>query len=350
MNIFVENKSSKIALINFTKEMSAYHTAVISILNEKNPVRLLHCGVIECLNLCNASFGIYCSYKEEQIFKIEHVKNFKFKAGKQIIVSPEIINSLNNGKRAILTDIDEFDFIENDYVRNYGIESVLISGIYNRKKMMGALILFDNKRSHKFTNLDCHKILIFSETIAFALDNLKTIRSNKIKAQTDSLTGLLNHKVFINKVDYEIKRSLRYNRSLSISMFDIDNFKQINDRYGHLAGDKILVVLSEICKKLFRTVDYCARYGGDEYAVLLTETSIDSAKEVLARLRNTVLEKEVHYQSSKIRFSISIGIAAIDNECVTVEKLIERVDAAMYEAKQSSDHQIVLWEKSLVIP
>lgn len=349
MNIFVENKSSKITLNSFTKEMSAYHTAVISILNEKNPLKLLHSGVTECLNLCNASFGMYCSYKEEQVFKIEHVKNFKFKAGKQIIVSPEIINTLNNGNRAILTDIDEFNFIENNYVRNSGIESVLVSGIYNRKKMIGAFILFDNKRSHRFTDLDYHKILIFSETIAFALDNLKTIRSNKIKAQTDSLTGLLNHKVFVNKVDYEIKRSLRYKRSLSISMFDIDNFKQINDRYGHLAGDKILVVLSEICRKLFRTVDCCARYGGDEYAVLLTETSIDSAKEVLARLRNTVLAKEVHYQSSKIKFSISIGIAALDDDCVTVEKLIERVDTAMYNAKQSSDHQIVLWEKPIII-
>jgi diguanylate cyclase (GGDEF)-like protein len=343
MNIFVENKSSKIALNSFVREMSEYHTAVISILSEKNAVRLFHSGVTECLNLCRASSGVYCSYKEKQIFKIEHVKNFKFKAGKHIIVSSEIINSLNNGQRAILTDIEEFDFIEKESMRDSGIKSVLISGIYYRKKIVGALILFDNKRSHKFNDLDCHKILIFS------LDNLNTIRSNKIKAQTDSLTGLLNHKVFVNKVDYEIKRSLRYGRSLSISMFDIDNFKQINDRYGHLAGDKILIVLSEICKKLFRTVDYCARYGGDEFAVLLTETSIDAAKEVLTRLSNTVLTKDVHYQSSKIRFSISIGIATLDSECVTAEKLIERADAAMYDAKQSSDLQIVLWENSLFI-
>jgi diguanylate cyclase (GGDEF)-like protein len=347
MNIFAENKSSKIVLNSFAKEIIEYHTAVITILNEKRSGKLLHNCTIELLNLCNASAGMYCSYNSEKTFTVEYAINLKCKPGKQLIIPSEMIKSSGNSVRTILTDIHFLKLIGDEVITFSDSKNVIISTIYSRRKMYGVFILFDNKLCHRFTNLDFHKISNFSEIIAFTLDNVQSICSNKKKAQMDSLTGLFNHKAFLNKTEFEIKRSLRYKRPLTICMFDVDNFKQINDNYGHLAGDKILVILSEICKKLFRTVDFCARYGGDEYIVLLTETPIEAAKEVLTRLRDTVLSKEVQYQSIRIRFSISIGIAAIDDDCSTAEKLIERADAAMYNAKQSSESKIVLWRKEI---
>lgn len=348
MKVFAEPNSSKIDSGVISKDILCYHTAVISILGHKSLRRLFRNSTHQTIVLCNAAAGLYGVFQSDGSLTIEYSTSSKFKTGKHISFSAQLIELLHNGNKTILTTIESLQLETNLKISNPGFNQVIISSVQIRKKINGVLVFFDDKNSYSFTDHDFHKVSIFSETVSFAIENILAISLNKKKALTDSLTGLYNHQAFINRADYELKRSLRYNRPLSMCLFDIDNFKQINDHYGHVAGDKILVLLSEICRKVFRTIDYCARYGGDEFCVILTETPIQTAKEVMMRLQDTVKSKSLIYRSCKVSFSISIGIASIDQECSNVEKLIERADAAMYQAKQSANERIVLWRKSCV--
>jgi diguanylate cyclase (GGDEF)-like protein len=348
MTLFAERSSPKIALNGFAKEIVLYHSAVIKILNEKNLNKLFRNSILQSTELCKASAGMFCSYRNENILNVEYATPGKYKSGNQFVIGNEILLLLKKRvKKNLLVPVELLNIMQNDSVFLDAHSSVIVSAIYVRKRLSGLVLLFDDKHSHEFTKGDLSLMSIFSETISFAAENLISMHISKQMAQTDSLTGLYNHRAFLNRADYEVKRSLRFHRPLTIAMFDVDNFKQINDRYGHLAGDKILMTLSEMCRKLFRTIDFCARYGGDEYSVLLTETSIDVAREVVVRLRDAVLNKPVHYQKQKICFSISIGIATLDTECTTVEKLIDRADTAMYFAKHISNDKIALWNKRL---
>jgi diguanylate cyclase (GGDEF)-like protein len=347
MKVFAETNSSKIDSGTVSKDIFSYHTAVINILGYKSLRRLFRNSTHQSILLCNAAAGLYCAFNPDTSLTIEYSTNNKFKPGTHISLSAELIELLQNGNKTVLTTIDSLQLEPNNKVACSEFQQVILSSVHIRKKINGFLVFFDDKNRYSFTDHDFQKVSIFSETVSFAVDNILTISLNKKKAQTDSLTGLYNHQAFFNRADYELKRSLRYNRPLSMCLFDIDNFKEINDNYGHIAGDKILVLLSDICRKVFRTIDYCARYGGDEFCVILTETPIQTAKEVMVRLQNTVRSKSLMYRSCKVTFSISIGIASIDQECSSVEKLIERADAAMYQAKQSANERIVLWRKSV---
>lgn len=347
MKVFAETNSSKIDSGIISKDILCYHTAVLNILGYKSLRRLFRNSTHQSILLCNAAAGLYCTINPDTSLTIEYSTNNKFKPGTHLSLSAPLIELLQNGNKTILTTVDSLQLELNTTIASPEFDQVIVSSVHIRKKINGLLIFFDDKNSYSFTDHDYHKISIFSETVSFAIENVLTMSLNKKKAQTDSLTGLYNHQAFFNRADYEMKRSLRYNRPLSMCLFDIDNFKQINDHYGHVAGDKILVLLSDICRKVFRTIDYCARYGGDEFCVILTETPIQTAREVMARLQNTVRSKSLMYRSCKVTFSISIGIASIDQECSNVEKLIERADAAMYLAKQSANERIVLWRKSI---
>jgi diguanylate cyclase (GGDEF)-like protein len=346
MKVFAETNSSKIDSGIISKDILCYHAAVITILGYKSLKRLFRNSTHQSVQLCNAAAGLYCTFNQDSSLTIEYSTSNRFKPGTHISLSAELIKLLQNGNKTILTTIDSLHLELNNKTAGSQFQQVILSSVYIRKKIDGFHLFFDDKNNYCFTDHDYHKISIFSETVSFAVDNILTISLNKKKAQTDSLTGLYNHQAFFNRADYEMRRSLRYNRPLSMCLFDIDNFKEINDHYGHVAGDKILVLLSDICRKVFRTIDYCARYGGDEFCVILTETPIQTAKEVMVRLQNTVRSKSLMYRSCKVTFSISIGIASIDQECSNVEKLIERADAAMYQAKQSGNERIVLWRKS----
>jgi diguanylate cyclase (GGDEF)-like protein len=347
MKVFAETNSSKIDSSTISKDILCYHSAVINILGFKSLKRLFRNSTHQSILLCNAAAGLYCSFHVDTPLTVEYSTSNRFKPGTHISLSTQIVELLQNGNKTILTTIDSLQLETNNKIESHEFQQVILSSIHIRKRINGLLIFFDNKNGYSFTDVDFHKVSIFSETVSFAIENIKTISLNKKKAQTDSLTGLYNHQAFFNRADYELKRSLRYNRPLSMCLFDIDNFKQINDHYGHIAGDKILVLLSDICRKVFRTIDYCARYGGDEFCVILTETPIQTAREVMVRLQDTVRSKSLMYRSCKVTFSISIGIASIDQECCNVEKLIERADAAMYHAKRSSNERIVLWHNSV---
>ena len=155
-------------------------------------------------------------------------------------------------------------------------------------------------------------------------------------ASTDKLTGLYNRNKFDQLLNYEIERTKRYNTSFSILMFDIDSFKEINDTSGHIIGDKILNELSQFIKSKIRKVDIFARWGGDEFVILLPSTDIEGAKKFAEKIRKEV---EMHKFNAKRRLTLSIGVTEYVKDEDSAS-LIRRVDKCLYEAKKAGKNTV----------
>ena len=161
-------------------------------------------------------------------------------------------------------------------------------------------------------------------------------------AHTDPLTGLNNRRSILAAGEREFQLFRRYQRPLSAGMMDIDHFKQVNDKYGHAAGDEVLKVLASICRHTLRNVDLYGRFGGEEFLFLLPETPGDKAIIVAERLRKALEETVVRTAAGdEIRFTVSIGLATTDPSDNSLEDLIHVADANLYVAKNSGRNRVV---------
>ncbi len=159
-------------------------------------------------------------------------------------------------------------------------------------------------------------------------------------ATTDSLTGILNRRHFLKCGEEEIERACRYERSLSILLMDIDHFKNVNDTYGHAAGDEALRTMTKMCRLALRTNDIFGRMGGEEFAAVLPEIDIKNALEVSERIRMSLEKLEIDYDGKPIRITVSIGVTSLESLDRNIESLLKRADKALYTAKNNGRNRI----------
>jgi diguanylate cyclase (GGDEF)-like protein/PAS domain S-box-containing protein len=153
------------------------------------------------------------------------------------------------------------------------------------------------------------------------------------QAITDDLTGLFNRRHFMERAALELKRAQRLKRDLALAMIDLDWFKRINDTYGHVAGDQILVAFVQAIRVQVREIDLIARFGGDEFIVLFPETTDSQAAEVVERMRLSLASGAVDQSGTAVELSLSAGIAQLGEEAKTLDALIQRADKMLYRAK-----------------
>ncbi len=164
------------------------------------------------------------------------------------------------------------------------------------------------------------------------------VRTEQATALQDVLTGIPNRLAYERRSGEEFARWRRYKHALTLLVLDIDHFKQVNDRYGHQAGDKVLRIIAQLLKKEVRDVDFMARYGGEEFVVLLPETALEGARVVAEKLCACVRECEFHHGGQRVPITISCGIAVF-KEGDTVSQVFERSDAALYRCKLKGRNQ-----------
>lgn len=167
-------------------------------------------------------------------------------------------------------------------------------------------------------------------------------RELEYQAHTDVLTGLHNRRHFFELAEQELTRSRRYGKQLSLLMLDVDQFKLLNDTYGHHVGDTVLQKLSEICTRTLREIDIAGRIGGEEFAILLPETMADHALEVAERLRLAIAGATVQREQGDcpVQFTVSIGITSLVATDSQIDELLRRADAALYVAKQAGRNRV----------
>ena len=159
------------------------------------------------------------------------------------------------------------------------------------------------------------------------------------KALRDVLTGIPNRQAYEERLAEEIARSKRYGAALTMVVWDIDNFKNINDTFGHAAGDRVLKVIASLLSERVRETDFVARYGGEEFVTLMPETELDVAMKVADKLRMDIEQTPFHFRDTRVPMTISAGLAQYQAEEIA-NNLFERADAALYKAKQAGRNQI----------
>jgi diguanylate cyclase (GGDEF)-like protein len=162
----------------------------------------------------------------------------------------------------------------------------------------------------------------------------------KVLASVDGMTGLFNRRHFLSLTEIEWNRYQRYRRPMSLVLFDIDRFKSINDRFGHQAGDHVIMQIAAICRQHKRKSDLIARFGGEEFLILLPETKLAAAERVAERLRRKVEMSAFSVASNAIDATISVGVAEANPSMNTIFDLITLADRALYMAKDSGRNRV----------
>ena len=181
--------------------------------------------------------------------------------------------------------------------------------------------------------------------ISSVTTRVKRYRNLKKYIHNDSLTGILNHTSLMNALESEIKRSGRHKTELCYAMLDLDNFKNINDSYGHQTGDVILKSIARLLKKRFRLSDHVGRYGGEEFAIVLPDTSLEQAHSIIEKLRTTI--SKIAFQCNEQEFNVSASFGVADyRHFPSAKEMIDAADTALYKAKTSGRNMTVLANKT----
>ncbi len=168
----------------------------------------------------------------------------------------------------------------------------------------------------------------------------------ELLSKTDSLTGLWNRGYLEEMLEIEFKRARRYKHDVSIAIVDLDHFKQINDTYGHMAGDEVLRQVSEDIRSCIRETDFVGRYGGEEIVVILPETDIETAKTIAEKIRNTIESHPVRFEDVTIEVTSSIGLSNLRPEHEDYHEVFAEADEALYRAKEEGRNRVVVSEKA----
>ncbi len=161
-------------------------------------------------------------------------------------------------------------------------------------------------------------------------------------AHTDYLTGLLNRRSFMIRLEEEFQRSIRQGRNFGLILTDIDKFKQVNDTYGHQVGDAALQEFAECLRKQRREYDFIGRYGGEEFVVCLPDTNREQATAIAERMRCAIVEKQILIQPNQVSINItaSFGVVTLRRDCDNLDSLIARADQLMYKAKAEAGNNV----------
>jgi diguanylate cyclase (GGDEF)-like protein len=226
-----------------------------------------------------------------------------------------------------------------------GGKSIYVLPLFSRDLLQGInVLLWEYDRKIDFHRHMEDMIRIVSDQTALGLERHHLYTGVEKIGLTDELTGLSNRRMFNYLIEREINRSRRYRRPLSLVMIDIDHFKKINDTWGHPVGDLVLRQLGGLMRENFRRLDVPVRYGGEEFAVILPETTLEEAIHFAERFRVTVEKAAFINGRERIPVTISLGVATVGNSPVAEEldadALLQMADKALYQAKQSGRNRI----------
>lgn len=227
--------------------------------------------------------------------------------------------------------------------KGHRTKNCVIVPLVCQMRVVGVLNLSAEKQG-ALSQEDVALIELFGQLVGASIGNIKLFERMQRQATTDGLTGFLNHRSFYELLEKELWRSKRYGSMISLMMVDVDNLKGVNDTFGHRAGDKMIQEISARIKQCTRQIDITARYGGDEFAIILPNTSTAEAVVAGQRMVKVVSGRPAVFQGQEIPLSVSIGVAQYDSNC-NPEEVANRADKALYHAKESGKNTVVVFEE-----
>jgi diguanylate cyclase (GGDEF)-like protein len=249
---------------------------------------------------------------------------------------------LNHKGPLVIENIADHPGFNNPVVLNEGIQSLMAASLISQGKIIG-IVYVNDFRPRRFSPQEISLLKLTSSIAATSIDKARSLEVAMALAVTDELTGLYNHRYFTQRLSQEIRRAARYHRPVLLALLDIDYFKHYNDTFGHLGGNEVLRQLAGVIKEEVRDVDVIARFGGEEFAVIMPETSEKKAMVALTRLRKRVAQFPFRGREKlpRRKITVSIGVAAYPAHSVDAHNLIQRADEALYEAKDRGRNRVV---------
>ncbi len=211
-----------------------------------------------------------------------------------------------------------------------------------RGKIIGCLAIACREPG-SYKESDAELAQTFASQATIAIENARLFEKIQSLACTDPLTSLFNRRYFYELAEIELKRVHRYERPLAAIMMDIDHFKRVNDRFGHSAGDQVLIDVARRLSAVVRDTDVLARYGGEEYVLLMPESTLQSAQEVAERLRRCIGQTPFNTSSGRVYITVSLGVANLVSNGMSIDDLLKNADRALYQAKTHGRNQVRVW-------
>ena len=227
---------------------------------------------------------------------------------------------------------------EHDYLHYAQTVLTLSEGGQRRLQLSATEDITDTSTDYSANTLEMRALSHLVNTTSRELEEAN--QSLERLANTDALTGAYNRRKMLDILDEELRRSQRYGRSFSIIMFDIDDFKKVNDQYGHQAGDKVLTEMVNIVQQEIRDTDYLSRWGGEEFLILCPETKLQGAYEIADRIRESVAATAF---SNNIKTTLSMGVACHQPED-DLDEILKRADQGLYHSKEHGKNRVTNWE------
>lgn len=241
---------------------------------------------------------------------------------------------LREGIPVIVPDVTKDRRFVCDLTGSDSSHSLMCVPLKSKGKVIGVMEFGNNDDSEPFTKNDIDLLMKISYYISLAVERVALYQKMAELAVTDDLTKLFNSRYLNRTIEVEIQRSERSKTSVSLIFMDLDNFKEVNDNFGHLVGSKVLVEVGQILMKSLRSIDIIARYGGDEFVIVLPQTIPEAAMRVAERVRR-LIERNIFLKKDgyNIRLTASFGVASYPRSAKTKEELIKLADEAMYKVK-----------------
>jgi len=217
--------------------------------------------------------------------------------------------------------------------------------VFAQGRIYAVLCLFDREDDGTFSARDLDTVLSLSDQAGVAIDNVVLHQEAQRLAITDGMTGIWNHRYFQLRFEQEMDRSARFRRPFCLLLCDIDDFKFVNDTYGHLLGDSVLIDLARRVKSEIRDIDVLARYGGEEFVLILPETDADGGLRAAEKIRRRVAESPFGRDRS-IPVTISIGVACFPRAGTDQTSLLRAADVALYQAKARGKNRCILFQST----
>jgi len=251
---------------------------------------------------------------------------------------------LKSKKPTVISNTTNKRFFTNPLALKEGIKSMVCVPLVFNDDIIG-IFYVDDFSPRAFNKGELRLLYILSTFAAMSIDHAQLHEKTKKMAITDGLTGLYNHRHFQEELTKEATRAERYDDKFSLLMIDIDDFKSLNDDYGHPFGDKVLQKLSEVLKASVRETDMAARYGGEEFTVLLPKVDSAQALTMARRITRQIKAKTASLMRGKRPFTVSIGIASFPADARERLELIQNADKALYTAKARGKNRIVEFQE-----
>ena len=219
----------------------------------------------------------------------------------------------------------------------YTTRSIVCVPVRIRDKILGVIELVSDQASARFDEDDLAILATVADFVAIAIDNARHVERISQLTITDDLTGLYNDRHLHTLLEYELERASRYRTPLSLVFIDLDHFKQVNDTWGHLVGSRVLAETGQLIRQSTRKVNFVARYGGDEFIILLPVTDKAGTLTMAESLRRHLREHTFHTDSGQpFHLTASMGVATFPDDAADKQALINAADLAMYRVKETS--------------